>query len=219
MSRLLVTAWLAIIAVSACTSPTGEEARHKRPSQVGIASWYGPGFHGKRTTSGAVYDQNGLTAAHQTLPLGSSVRVTNLQNKKTIEVVINDRGPFAKGRIIDLSYAAAKKVAMIGPGTARVLVEVLDDRGHGLTRIPERLDYTVQVGAFSGRANAVALKKRLDRRYEHVVIENHRDHYQVQIGVFATYAEAKRYAENLAHAGFRTVVVEKLPAPGPREES
>lgn len=179
-------------------------------SQSGIASWYGPGFHGKKTTSGTVYDQNALTAAHQTLPLGSSVRVTNLKNHKTVEVLINDRGPFAKGRIIDLSHAAAKRVAMVGPGTAPVLVEVLDDAGHGLSRIPDRLDYTLQVAAFSDLARATLLKEQLEERYRtQVFIHEHGDYFRVQMGTFSSHADAANYADNLGKTEFTPVVVEK----------
>src|SRR5215470_15682623 len=94
--------------------------------QEGIASWYGPGFHGRRTANGEIYDQYELTAAHQTLPLGTRVMVTSLANGRSVEVRINDRGPFVGGRVIDLSYAAASVIDMIGPGTAMVRVEVLD---------------------------------------------------------------------------------------------
>lgn len=93
--------------------------------QTGVASWYGPGFHGNRTANGEIYDQFELTAAHQSLPLGSRVMVTNLTNGRAVEVRINDRGPFVDNRIIDLSYAAARVIGMLGPGTARVRVEVL----------------------------------------------------------------------------------------------
>jgi rare lipoprotein A len=95
-------------------------------SQEGIASWYGPGFHGRRTANGEVYDQYELTAAHQTLPLGTRVMVTSLANGRSVEVRVNDRGPFVGGRVIDLSYAAARVLGMIGPGTMPVRVEVLD---------------------------------------------------------------------------------------------
>jgi rare lipoprotein A (peptidoglycan hydrolase) len=94
--------------------------------QEGVGSWYGPGFHGKRTANGEVYDQYELTAAHQTLPLGTRVMVTSLTNDRAVEVRINDRGPFIGGRIVDLSYAAASVIGMIGPGTMRVSLEVLD---------------------------------------------------------------------------------------------
>jgi len=95
-------------------------------TQVGIASWYGPGFQGKPTASGEAFDQWGFTAAHRTLPMDSVVRVTSLSNGKTVRVRVNDRGPFVRGRIIDLSRAAAGRLQMIGPGLMRVRVEVLD---------------------------------------------------------------------------------------------
>jgi len=91
----------------------------------GTASWYGPGFHGKRTASGEIYDQNRLTAAHKTLPLGSKARVTNLENGSAVEVEINDRGPFVEGRIIDLSRAAAGALGFVKSGTAPVQVELI----------------------------------------------------------------------------------------------
>ncbi len=94
--------------------------------QEGVASWYGPGFHGKRTANGEVYDQYELTAAHQTLPLGTRVMVTSLTNGRSVEVRINDRGPFIGGRIVDLSYAAASVLRMVGPGTMPVRLEILD---------------------------------------------------------------------------------------------
>ena len=96
--------------------------------QRGEASWYGPGLHGKRTASGDKFDQMELTAAHQTFPLGSKVKVTNLTNGKTAEVEITDRGPFAQGRIIDVSKAAAEKLGMIAAGTVPVEVELLSGR-------------------------------------------------------------------------------------------
>src|SRR5512142_1997040 len=96
--------WLA-----ACSIPPAKVTLPKSPGggpgQTGIASWYGPGFYGKATASGSIYGQEDLTAAHQTLPLGTHLLVTNLQNGSTIQVTVNDRGPFAKGRILDLSYA------------------------------------------------------------------------------------------------------------------
>jgi len=95
------------------------------PSEIGIASWYGPGFHGRKTASGVIYNQNLMTAAHKTLPLGTVVRVTNLLNGKQVEVCINDRGPYIKGRIIDLSASAAKALDMKHHGTAKVKIENL----------------------------------------------------------------------------------------------
>lgn len=95
--------------------------------QSGIASWYGPGFDGKATATGETYDENALTAAHQTLPMPTLVRVTNLENGRAIELRINDRGPFANGRIIDVSRRAAQLLGFENAGTARVRVQVLED--------------------------------------------------------------------------------------------
>jgi rare lipoprotein A len=91
----------------------------------GVASWYGHKFHGRPTASGEIYDMHDLTAAHKTLPLGTLVKVTNMENRKEVIVRINDRGPFIDNRVIDLSLAAAKRIAMIGPGTASVRISVL----------------------------------------------------------------------------------------------
>jgi rare lipoprotein A len=91
--------------------------------QVGVASWYGPGFHGRPTASGEIFDQNGLTAAHRKLPLGSEVKVTNLGNGRSILVESNDRGPYINGRVIDLSKAAARRLGIVEEGLAEVRIE------------------------------------------------------------------------------------------------
>lgn len=111
--------WLLGLAlVSGCSSVSER-------TQVGKASWYGPGFHGKKTASGEIFNQNALTAAHPELPFGSKVKVTNLANGKKVVVTINDRGPYHDDRIIDLSQAAARKLAL--EGTTRVSVVTLSD--------------------------------------------------------------------------------------------
>src|SRR5262245_52774158 len=117
---------LVVVALQACsvTRPVTPPVVGGR--QEGIASWYGPGFHGKRTANGEIYDQYELTAAHQTLPLGTRVMVTSLTNGRGVEVRVNDRGPFVGGRIVDLSYAAARVIGMIGPGTMPVRLDVID---------------------------------------------------------------------------------------------
>jgi rare lipoprotein A len=114
------------IALAACSTTRPVTPPVVEGRQEGVASWYGPGFHGKRTANGEIYDQYELTAAHQTLPLGTRVMVTSLTNGRSVEVRINDRGPFVGGRIVDLSYAAASVIRMVGPGTMPVRVEVLD---------------------------------------------------------------------------------------------
>ncbi|MGH7804673.1 MAG: septal ring lytic transglycosylase RlpA family protein, partial [Candidatus Binatia bacterium] len=135
MRRALVRLFLLSAACSlffsACTTRI---TRHVPPpltphGQSGIASWYGPGFHGNATSNGEIYDQNDLTAAHPSLPLGTRVRVTSFDTGRAVDVRINDRGPFVGGRVIDISYEAARTIEMIGPGTAAVSVDPIDDDG------------------------------------------------------------------------------------------
>jgi peptidoglycan lytic transglycosylase len=188
-------------------SPISED----RISQTGIASWYGPGFHGKATASGAIYDQNDLTAAHQTLPLGTRVMVTNLETGSSAEVTINDRGPFAKGRIIDLSYGAGKALGMIGPGTIPVRVEVL--AGSNIQLIRTSLDYTLQLGSFSQIENAQQLRDQLKSSYPDVAIvplqTKDLTYYRVQLGTFSNRSAAEERARQLSQAGFSVVIMEK----------
>src|SRR5215470_3057827 len=94
-------------------------------SETGLASWYGNPYHGRRTAGGEIYDMEQLTAAHRTLPFNTWVRVFDLDNDRTVDVRINDRGPFVDGRVIDLSHAAAQAIQMIGPGIARVRLQVM----------------------------------------------------------------------------------------------
>lgn len=129
MSGLLLG--LAVVALVACARPDGDaSAQPPRMRQTGLASYYGPGLHGRRTASGERFDQTGMTAAHRTLPLGTRVRVTNLENSESVVVTINDRGPYGRNRrrgvIIDVSRAAAKRLDFIADGLTRVRVEVLD---------------------------------------------------------------------------------------------
>jgi len=202
--------------LAACSIPRGKVVipvtRESRPRQTGIASWYGPGFHGKPTASGVIYDQNDLTAAHQTLPLGSRLLVTNLQNGNSIEVTVNDRGPFAKGRILDLSYGAGRALGMIVPGTIPVRLELLDSP-YPLAAIPQFLDYTLQIGSFSQRENAQELLNRVATSYPDVVIAplqvKNATYYRVQIGTYSDRAAAEAQARRLAQAGYPVIIMEK----------
>ena len=122
---------LTVALVTACSSrtPVVKEPVVKEPGYhaVGLASYYGRKFHGRRTASGEHYNMQALTAAHRTLAFGSRVEVTNLKNGRKVRVRINDRGPFIKGRIIDLSYAAAKQIGMLSRGVARVKIQALPE--------------------------------------------------------------------------------------------
>lgn len=181
--------------------------------QTGIASWYGPGFHGKATASGAIYDQNELTAAHQTLPLGTRVMVTNLQNGAALEVTINDRGPFAKGRILDLSYGAAQTLGAVEPGTIPVRIEVIDGGPYRIQSIRASLDYTLQLGSFSQLENAQLLRDRLAQNHADVAIvplqTKEATYYRVRLGTFADRAAAEEQARQFAQDGFSVIIVEK----------
>jgi rare lipoprotein A len=214
--QLAIKLILPLLFLAACSIPrpkvTGPIAPETRPSQTGIASWYGPGFHGKATASGAIYDQNDLTAAHQTLPLGSRVTVTNLQNGNTVVVTINDRGPFAKGRILDLSYAAGRALGMIAPGTIPVRLEVIESP-YKLDVIRSSLDYTLQIGSFSERQSAQELRNRLAQSYSNVVIAplrvNDTTYYRVQLGTFSDRAAAEEQARHITQAGYPVIIMEK----------
>jgi rare lipoprotein A len=130
--------------------------------QTGLASWYGPPYHHRRGANGEIYDQNGMTAAHRTLPLNSMVRVTNVTTGHSAMVRITDRGPFIEDRIVDLSLAAAKAVDVWRPGTAEVRLEVIS----APAPIEQGGRWCVQIGAFHSEHEARKLKEKLQDRYE-----------------------------------------------------
>jgi len=167
-------------------------------TEQGVASWYGREFHGKRTSSGEVYDMYALTAAHKTLPLPTMARVTSLTTGKSIVVRINDRGPFKKGRLIDLSYGAARELGFLSAGTAMVEVQALTEpAGSGpiLAGAPRATGALyVQVGAFSQRQNAEDIRHRLEKQgLTNVVIRydarSEPALYRVRVGPVANAAE------------------------------
>ncbi len=185
--------------------PPGEE--------IGIASWYGHPYHGRRTASGEVYDMEQYTAAHRTRPLGSWVRVHNLENGKWVDVRINDRGPFVDGRIIDLSRAAARAIGMLGPGTARVRLETIappERTASGSDESDEEVRYGIQVGAFQRRENAERLARKMERRYGTVAVR-YRDGdppvWRVIVGSWADEHKARRAARRMKGEGGRPFVV------------
>lgn len=163
----------------------------------GIASWYGPGFHGNKTANGERYDMNKLTAAHRTLPLGSVAVVRSLSTGRHVTVRINDRGPFAKGRILDLSLAGAHALGMTGSGTDQVELRVVGYQG----RTADMGVLRIQVGSFAEHQNAVNLLERLKASYRGGRIlaidlpEGRR--YRVQVGAFMTEAQAQAAASRL----------------------
>jgi len=177
-------------------------------SIVGVASWYGPGFHGHRTSSGAVYDQEDLTAASTLFPLGTHLLVTNLANGRAVEVVVDDHGPYVKGRQIDLSHKAARVLGVIGPGTARVRMDVLATPPGG-PAIGER--FFVQVGSFADAGNALVVQQRLAVTYPDVRIETAEAganrYYRVRMGAFMNRQEAQGRAVRVASLGYSAIII------------
>jgi len=183
------------------------EKRETRVVQHGVASWYGPDFHGKPTSSGEVYDMYQLTCAHNTFPLGTMVMVTNLENGRSVELKVNDRGPFVKERIIDLSFAAARILGMWEKGTAPVRVE-----GLGPLTEPNQ-PFTLQVGSFTDEANAQKMVAQLRKDFENVYVAtmetSTQKYHRVRIGQFETRDQALAMAEKLSHAGFKVLVTNR----------
>jgi rare lipoprotein A len=205
---------VAIILVAGCARPRAVVAPLPPPARVGyeetgLASWYGNPFHGRRTASGEVYDMTELTAAHRTLPFNTWLIVENMNNRRTVEVRVNDRGPFAGGRILDLSYAAARVLDATGQGVIPVRLRVTS----GSTPAPTSRDhvYTVQVGAFSAEDRAVALQRELGRTGAQASVQRAevggRTVYRVRVGRFATHGEAATTARQLAASGYTVIVV------------
>ena len=180
----------------------------------GIASWYGTKFHGRRTSSGEPYDMYAMTAAHKTLPLPAYARVTNLRNGQSAVVKINDRGPFHENRVIDLSYAAAKKLGIAGVGTGLVEVEVIKpgepQPDSSLASTPQRPaqepELYLQVGAFTSESNAQRLSKRLQEMQLTAVSVTpaYRDKqriFRVRIGPVESVEQADHLSEVLVQRG------------------
>jgi rare lipoprotein A len=160
-----------------------------------VASWYGQPFHGRQASNGEIFDMNQMVAAHRTLPFGSIVRVTNMNNGRQTEVRIIDRGPFVEGRIIDLSLAAARAIDMVGSGIAPVRIEVLSGPAAAGG------SFSVQVGAFHERENAERLRGQFKDRYPVYIQEYDAPgghFYRVRIGRVATQREAEQLAGQLA---------------------
>lgn len=215
---LLVIALAAIIPACAGKAPIEEPAGPGRPSpavapppekvylETGTASWYGRDFHGRATASGEPFDMYGISAAHRTLPLGTILRVTNLDNFKSITVKVNDRGPFVRTHILDLSYGAARELGAVPQGSVRVRIEVVEAQEKAAV-------YTVQAAAFAELENAKILKERLQRKYETVYIvpfeTNVGKFYRVRVGSYPSEEKAERIAGKLTLDGLEPVVVMK----------
>jgi rare lipoprotein A len=191
-------------------APASVAAPVLAPEQVfretGTASWYGRELQGRRMADGGTFDMEGLSAAHRILPLGTVISVTNLDNYKTINVRVSDRGPFVRSRIMELSYGAAKELEFVRQGTARVRIETLEPvRGDAV--------YTVQAAAFVEEESAKLLKERLQGKYETVYITSFESNvgkfYRVRVGAYLSEEKAERVAGKLTLDGLEPVVIRK----------
>ena len=194
--------------------------------EYGDFSWYGRKFHGRSTSSGEIYDMFKQSAAHKTLPMGTWVRAINLANGKEIVVRINDRGPFIKGRILDLSYAAARELDLIGPGTAPGKIIALAPEESGIRMAAATAGapgysafrtgvFTVQIGAFSNRGSAQRLAERLEGFFDNVTITAHatgdgRVVHRVRVSRAETLSQARMIEQRLAGMGFTDTFVVRL---------
>jgi len=172
--------------------------------RVGLASWYGDPYHGRRTSNGETYNKYTMTAAHRTLPFDTVVKVNNMENGRNVKVRINDRGPFVNDRIIDLSYAAAREINMIGPGTAKVSLEVLDV-------VPNPFPLTVQVASFKDKSHAEDTRKKLERLYRPVFIKRFEsaegNYYRVLVGEYPTVELARQAVHGLKSLHYDGLIV------------
>ncbi len=205
---ILALPLLLLVFLTSCASISqGPRAWEDPSGEKGLASWYGHPYHGRRTSSGEVYDMYQLTAAHREIPLGSWVEVINLTNGRSLTVRVNDRGPFIDGRIIDLSYASAQLLGVVGPGVAPVRVR--------LTQPPQPAPgparYSVQVASFVAESNALALKTELEQKVSGVYLVkaaiDGEVYYRVRVGQFVSRVEAKTAAERLASLGYRVLIM------------
>jgi rare lipoprotein A len=204
-TRLALTVLLPLLSVacSANRRPNALPTAHA-PLQRGTASWYGPSFQGRRTANGERYDMNRLTAAHPSLPFGTLLEVKNVSNGRSVTVRVNDRGPFSRKRILDLSYAAAKEIGAVRPGTATVEL-FLASATQSEPPPPPR--YTVQVAAFSEDDRAEALRRELNPMYPETVVTWDGTWNRVQVGVFEERTQADSLRRELAAIGLSSIVV------------
>jgi len=169
----------------------------------GIASWYGSKFHGRRTSSGELYDMHLATAAHKSLPLPTYVEVTNLDNGRKMVVKVNDRGPFHEGRIIDLSYAAAIKLGVDKTGTARIDVRAIDVQSSKRSSVKVADGTFLQVGAFSRRRTAEYLAGQMvAAQLKPVSVQKSKGLYKVWIGPYASEAEIEASMRRVVELGY-----------------
>lgn len=193
--------YLAVIVVLSACSAGKRTSSGGQVLGEGVASWYGPGFHGKATANGERYDQNALTAAHRTLPFNTVVRVINLQNGKSVVVRINDRGPYVDNRIIDLSRAAAARIDMIQSGLAPVRLVLVSSERPIDPRLQQAEMFTVQIASFRTNREAQEHARKFDDGWVQSTVVNNRQYFRVYVGVYKSQNEAEQQRRILARRG------------------
>ncbi len=200
-----VTVVLLALLATGCATNRYQPPR-PRDTVRGMASWYGKDFHGKPTANGEIYDMHGISAAHRELPLGTVVDVTHLDNGRKVRVRVNDRGPFIRGRILDLSYGAAKKLDMVGEGVARVEIRIVSVGG-GTAGPLSTLRFTVQAGAYQEKSNAVAILRRIEGAHPEAEIASAGGWHRVRVGNFRYRKDAEAVRRQLERAGVDAMVI------------
>lgn len=184
--------------------------------EEGLASWYGSDFHGKKTSNGEVYNMHALTAAHKTLPFNTRVRVTHLQNGRSVVVRINDRGPFHGGRVIDLSHLAGQRLDMVDAGTARVRLQALEEapavpNGADRSSTSRRQAFRVQIGVFEEKTNAAGTAENLPDGQVTPFKRSGRMLYRVVTGAYNTFDRALARCDHLRARGYpRAFIIRDL---------
>jgi len=199
--------WLVVLLVTTVASALASCSSAPKPTyfpgypvgfvEHGVASWYGPGFHGNKTANGERYDMHQLTAAHRTLPFGSIAVIRSVNTGRQVTVRINDRGPFARGRVLDLSLAGARELGMTGAGTDKIELRVVGYQG----RAADMGVLRVQIGSFSDQQNAINLLERTRHLYSGGRVQTidlpEGRRYRVQVGQFSRETQAEAAASYL----------------------
>jgi rare lipoprotein A len=187
----------------------------------GVASWYGPNFDGKKTANGEIFNMNLLTAAHKTLQLPSLVKVTNIENNRSLILRVNDRGPFVKNRIIDVSKKAASILGFQKNGTANVIVEyygrakIYDKEGKiiklkkKVSKEKDKRSFYIRIGLFSEINNVEKIKSQL-KNFGNIEINKNQSGYKVLLGPFANKNYTERVLSNLKEKGFKDAIIENI---------
>ncbi|MEP1097284.1 MAG: septal ring lytic transglycosylase RlpA family protein [Cyclobacteriaceae bacterium] len=187
-SKIGLSLFLVTLLLTSCktTKTATKNSAGGQSIETGVASWYGPGFQGKKTANGETFNTNGFTAAHRTLPFDTELRVENLSNGKSVKVRINDRGPYAKDRIIDLSKKAASQLSMVEAGTARVELFLLNkSKGDLNVEDLKKPTYAIQIASFSEKAAASQNAKEFTDGWVKKVVVNRKSVYRVFVGKFS----------------------------------